>query len=110
MAKKKLQIIAPTEQEVQYLSTTHGKLNHVILDSEEEGVELHFYFKKLDRKTLSAALQTSGENHLDTAYTIAINTMVWGNKELLEDSGVLLGIAQKINGMIGSYTSVLKKI
>ena len=99
---------APTKSELETLKAQYKHLNAISV--QDEDTEYTFVFKRPDRVILSAAMQGNGENAIDSAHTLAVNTLVWGDASLLDDALIFTAVAKHLNAMMNSVTSVLKKI
>lgn len=99
--------IAPTEVQLNHLKAQYGKLFEVSLVDDD--IEYVFLFKRPDRITLAAATEKD-MNPIDAAYTIAINTLVFGDEKLLEDGVIFTAVSRVINEMITGGIATLKKI
>jgi hypothetical protein len=103
----KKNIIAPTPTEVEQLKRKYGRVYTIVCADDE--TEFHFLFKELSRDMLGIAFQTSAENPLDASYTMTINTLVWGNKDLLDNAAIFLKVSEKLQEQLNSFSAQLKK-
>lgn len=91
-----------TPEQIDKLTRSHGELLLVSVEPEEEGGEpLHFWFKKPDRKILSAMTAVAQRDPMEGTLVIFRNCLV--NKEMegySEDMDVFISVAEQLDGLV----------
>ncbi len=105
--QKVTEVFAPSEAEIKALKAKHSTLN--LVSVQMGSTEYQFLFKNPDRLALTAAME-EGANPIDSAHTVAINSLVWGDEKLLDDAAIFTAVSSHINEMMKATASTLKKI
>lgn len=105
-ATESTEVTAPavTEEQIREWKRKFGK----ILCYEVEGEKL--YFKQPDRKVLASAAVVGKTDPMGYSEHILMNCFLGGNKELLYDDSVFLGLMQVIDRFISVKVGELKNL
>ncbi len=95
--------LSEQEKLIKKLKDKHGD----IISMSVAGHEL--YFKKPDMPTMSAVMSKMQADPLQATKLMAVNCLIEGPKEVLEDVSILMSIAPHVNDLIETLEVEVKK-
>lgn len=95
---------------LEVLKERHGAIYEVVVsEANEDGTDEVFIFREPNRAELKAATKMGMNDPLAGSEVIIENCLVFGNRELLEKTGVFLAVSEHLDVIIGKKVSAIKK-
>jgi hypothetical protein len=91
-----------TPEQIERLTRQHGELMLVTVEAEAEGeTDLHFWFKKPDRKIMSAMLAVAQRDAMEGTAVLFRNCLINKDMEVwAEDVDVFLAVAEQLDRLV----------
>lgn len=98
-----------TQQEIDLLKKKHGKLT-LVSTTDDEGNDIHFFFKQPDRATMSATLKVMQDDVLEGTVVFATNCLVDGDVKHFDNVKILMSISGAVNALIETRAVEVKNL
>lgn len=99
-----------TDVQIEMLKDKHGEIFEIeVKEAHPDGSDETYYFKKPTRAIMAAATKMATADPMTGTETLIENCLVGGNRDLLEDVGVFLAVAEHMDALIGKRVGALKK-
>jgi hypothetical protein len=91
-----------TPEQIDRLTKQHGELLLITVEAEQEGEsDLHFWFKKPDRKVMSAVVSVSQRDPMEGTLVLFKNCLINGDMAVyIEDSEIFLAVAEQLSDLV----------